>query len=319
MEEIVVCANDENRKERYAEILTEHRIENVRLLIDEKIDHLGGPIVAILTGLKSVEAEFCLTIPCDMPLLQPRVIEYLFNSARPFRAVVPMWPNGRLETLTLVLKRTGALKITNILCQLGRPRSDDIIRGSLKVLFASIVGEIRALDPELESFVNINSREDLIRLQPRRGQGVVTENLELDVGSLPMSELQSLQDASQLCRIGKFLEASRVFSSSAAHLEEGNSFFWAAVSRENEGKSLLSLSRQQSEPEQAVKHASSGKNAILKAAHNYGLEAEMHENARCVFLSERARSDKAWCESLANDQRSKSNRYLRNSTRDKTV
>ena len=34
-----------------------------------------------------------------MPFLQPKVADYLFREAEGFEVAVPMWPNGRLETL----------------------------------------------------------------------------------------------------------------------------------------------------------------------------------------------------------------------------
>ena len=299
VEEIVISVNDKARKTRYSEVLKKHDMKNVRLLIDEKIDQLGGPIVAILTGLKSVKADYCFTLPCDMPLLQPKVMEYMFTIIKNSRVVVPMWPNGRLETLTMVLERKSVLEIASTLCNLKRPRSDDIIRGALNVLFVSTVGEIRALDPELKSFVNINSREDLAQLQPRRVQGTITENMQLNLGVLPALELQRLRDAASQGKEGKLSEATRIFASCANQLEMENSFFWAAISRENEGKSLLERAQQQTEPELVAGQVSEGKKALLKAAGNYGLEAKMHERNRCVFLAERARSDKTWCEAHA--------------------
>ena len=85
-------------------------------MVDEKISHISGPNVAIMSGLKAVQADYCLTLPCDMPFLQPKVAEYLFNEAEGFEVVVPMWPNGRLETLIMVLERPSALEITETLC-----------------------------------------------------------------------------------------------------------------------------------------------------------------------------------------------------------
>jgi len=301
VDEIVVCVNDEKRKARYSKILKEHGIANVKLIIDEKIDHLGGPLVAIFTGLKSVDADYCLTLPSDMPLVQPRVTEYMFDKAKDSRVVVPMWPNGRLETLVMVLEKASALEIADTLCQLGRPRSDDLIRGALNVIFVSIVGEISAMDPELKSFVNINFPEDLSRLLPRQVQGTITQNQQINKGALPINELHCLRAASVLFRENKFSEAAEAFSSCATRLEIKNSFFWAAISRENEGKSLLSLSKRENASDLAAKQVTEGRGTLLKAAVTYGLEAEMHEECGCVFLADRARSDKLWCESRANE------------------
>ena len=236
VEEIVVIVNDEKRKKRYSRVLREYQARNVRLFIDEQIDNLGGPLVAIVTGLKSVDAEHCLTLPCDMPMMKPEVIEYLFEMAKESYVVVPMWPNGRLETLVMVLKRERASKIAELLCQLRRPRSDDIIRGILNVMFVSTVGELATLDPNLESFVNINSPEDLTLLKPRRGQGSANSNMRLDLSLLSTFELQSLQRGVEEFRKGRFSEAAKSFASCSAALEKKGMFFWAAISRESEGK-----------------------------------------------------------------------------------
>ncbi len=298
VEEITICVNNKNRKTQYAEILQNYGVKNVRLLIDEPCNHLGGPLVGILTGLIATKADYCFIMPSDMPLLQPKVIYHMFNSAKDTRAVVPMWPNGRLETLIMVLKKPDVLEIAKTLCMLGRPRSDDIIRGALNVLLISIISEIRAFDPELRSFININSQEDLTQLKPRQSQGPVSESLQLNLGELPMSQLHYLQKAAVLFDEGKFLEARKMFSSCAIHLEKEKSFFWAAISQENEGRSLLNLSKQNGKEKQATEQAAKAKKALLKAASSYESEAKIYDNAKGIFLAERARSNKEWCELL---------------------
>jgi len=302
VEEIVICVNEEKRKSQYAKVLKGYGVGNVKLVLDEKCDHLGGPLVGIFSGLESVDADFCFTLPGDMPLMKPNVIKYMFEKAKDALVVVPIWPNGRLETLSMVLEKPGALDIAQTLCMLGRPRSDDLIRGALNVTFVSTVGEIASLDPELRSFININSREDLVRLQPRRVEGTIKENLHIKRGTLPTMELELLREASLLSRKNKLLEAAEVFSSSSVRLKNESSLFWAAISCENEGKSFINLSHQLTESKSASEQAVKGKKALLKAAAIYDLEAQMHQESRCIFLAERARSDEAWCEAHANRQ-----------------
>ena len=301
VEEIVIIVNEERRKAEYSEVLRKHHKENVRLLIDEKCDQLGGPLVAILTGLKSVKADYCLTLPCDMPLVQPAVIEYMLDAASGSRVVVPMWPNGRLETLLMALERNSALEVAGTLCDLQLPRSDDIVRGALDVLFISTAAEIKNLDPDLRSFVNINSREDLFRLRPRHVEGPITENMQLNLGALPTVELKRLRDASVLARTGDFSKASRIFASCARKLENEKLSFWTAISRENQCKTLLKGAKQQMTTEQEKGQIPQARKALLKAAGSYGSEAEMYETKGYVFLAERAKSDKMWCESLADE------------------
>jgi hypothetical protein len=228
-----------------------------------------------------------------MPMLSRKVAEYLFNEIKESYVAVPMWPNGSLETLLMVLERSKTLKIANVLCQLGRSRPDGIIRGALNVLFVSPLGEMKALDPKLNSFVNINSPEDLSRLQPRNGQGATSDNLRLSLGMLPVEQLEHLQKASLEQNNSFFLEASILFSSSAADLEKEKSYFWAAISREYEAKSWLGLSKQDNKRE-IITHM---RDAFSKAALSYGSEAKIYEKNGCCSLAERAKADKLWCES----------------------
>jgi molybdopterin-guanine dinucleotide biosynthesis protein A len=308
VDEVAVCVNDEERKAKYAHVLKTHGL-NVKIVVDEKISHISGPNVAIMSGLKAVHADYCLTLPCDMPFLQPNVAEYLFNQAEGFEVVVPMWPNGRLETLIMVLERPSTLEITETLCQLKRPRSDDIPRGASKTLLVSPVNHIKTLDPKLKSFININSREDLTRLQTRRSYGPVTENVQLNLGVLAISDLWLLREGAKTLREGKVLEAQKTFAFCAGNLEVCDSFFWAALAEESQGEALLSLSHKQSESESAAELDFEGKEAYLRAANSYRIEAKKYENNRALLLAERALADKAWCESWVMGKTGHTHRY----------
>jgi molybdopterin-guanine dinucleotide biosynthesis protein A len=297
VDEVVVCVNTEERKKQDTEVLLNHQLSDVKIVVDRKSDCVGGPLVAILTGLEAVEADFCLSLPADMPLVQTKVIKHMFSLGKKAKVVVPMWPNGRLETLMMVMERASSLEIAKTLCALGRPRSDDIIRGTSIALFLSIISEISKLDPELKTFVNINNQEDLVKLQPRRAEGDVAENLQVNRGKLPTQELLRIREGSAMCQENKFEDSADMFASCAENLENRNSFFWAAVSRENQAKSLKQLSKRKDKKELM----SSAKASFLKASANYELEAEAHEKYRCAFLAERARNDKAWCEARAHE------------------
>lgn len=296
-DEVLVCVNDETRKTRYSEALEKYDLTEAKFVVDERISHISGPNVAIMTGLKATYADFCITLPCDTPFVKPRIIEYLFENAEDAQVTVPMWPNGRLETLIMVLERKSTTEITETLCQLRRPRSDDIVRGASKVLFVSPMGKIKSLDPEFKSFVNINHPEDLAKLKPRPVHGSITENFTVTLGTLLVRELRRLRETYVLLHKHRFAESSVIFSCSAAELEKQKSPFWAGISREKEGETLLAWAQLQKEPEMAAELDFKGKDAFLAAAGNYEMEAQMHLQNRCRFLAERAWADKAWCES----------------------
>jgi molybdopterin-guanine dinucleotide biosynthesis protein A len=294
VEEVVVVADGNKlRTERYRDVLEKFHLSNVKVVVDLKVKGLSGPLIAILTGLKSTSADYCITVPADVPMLSRKVAEYLFEEVNGSYVAVPMWPNGRLETLLMVLERKTTLEIADILCQLGRSHPDDIIRGAQKALFVSPYGKIKTLDPELSSFININSPEDLKRLQPRQGQGAIGENLRLNLGFLPTREIQAMTEASLKREGGGFLEAAEIFNLSAVELENKNLFFWAAIAWENEAKSRLDMLGQDKNRELTDEVEA----AFLKAAQNYSSEAEVYLYNRCYLLAERAKADKAWCQS----------------------
>jgi hypothetical protein len=220
-----------------------------------------------------------------------------------------MWPNGRLETLMMVLERKVALEITQTLCALKRPRSDDIPRGAGKTKLISPINHIKELDPELKSFININSREDLYKLQTRQSYGSLTENLKLNLGILSVLDLQLLQKGARLLRENKLNEAISIFAACSSNFEASDLYFWAGVSGESQGEVLFKLSVQVTEQKETSLLDFEGKEAYLRAANNYCFEAQVYEENRCRLLEERALADKMWCESWAMGKTSHTHRY----------
>jgi molybdenum cofactor guanylyltransferase len=308
VDEIVVCVNDEERREQYLKLLKDFREKNVKLVVDEK-SHVSGPSLAIMSGLGAVTADCCLTLPCDMPFLNPQVAEYMFTVLEGFDVAVPMWPNGRLETLLMVLKRHNCLEIVSALCDLKRPRSDDIPRGANKTLLVSPVSEIKKLDPELKSFININSKEDLLRLHTRRSHGPVTQNLQLNLAAYSIADLGYLKNGARMLNDGKFSEAHSTFASCTSKFETKKAHFWTGVAAENQGEVLLKLSQHLTDAKKAIELDYEGKEAYVKAADSYRLEAEFYASQRCLLLAERASADKVWCESWAMGKHSHVHRY----------
>ena len=308
VDEVAVSVKDEERAVRYEEILRTNGLNKVRIVVDEKSD-ISGPTVAIMSGLRQVQADYCLTLPCDMPFLEPKVADYLFKQAEEYEVVTPMWPNGRLETLLTVLERQTGLEITETLCRLKRPRSDDIQRGASKTLLVSALNEIKELDPELKSFVNINSKEDLNKPQTRRAHGPIKENVKINIGASPISYFKPLKEAAEMIHQGNLLEAQNIFSSCSESFEVKKAFFWAGICGENQGETLLKLSGQQREQELALALDFQGKDAFVRAANDYRLESERFEEYGCRLLAERALADKVWCESWAMGKTAHVHRY----------
>src|SRR5450759_1077196 len=81
VEDIIVVVNEnESRVSKYHDVLQEYGVEKASIVTDLKIKNLSGPLIAIYTGLKSADAEYCITVPCDMPLLRRKVADYCFSA-----------------------------------------------------------------------------------------------------------------------------------------------------------------------------------------------------------------------------------------------
>jgi molybdopterin-guanine dinucleotide biosynthesis protein A len=297
VDQVVVCVDNEERKARYHEILESHQLE-VKIVVDEpsKID--GGPNAAILTGLKAAQADFCMVIPCDMPFVKPNVSNYLFNLSEDFEIVVPMWPNGMLESLIMVFQRSIGLEIVQTLCQLKRSRPSDIPRATSKTLLVSPLKTIKNLDPNLESFININTKEDLEKLQTRNLQGPIQQDVLLNREKILVSDLQLLREADKMCQEGNFRGAQEQFDLCRSRFEECGNFFWAALASESKGEALLKqaqllkIKETVNISQTVLKLEVKCKEAFAAAVNNYHNEATLYEKNQCVRLLERTIADK---------------------------
>ncbi|MCL2134299.1 MAG: molybdenum cofactor guanylyltransferase [Candidatus Bathyarchaeota archaeon] len=294
VDEVIVCVDNEERKMRYVETIDKYQL-CAKFVIDEK-SNVKGPNIAILTGLKAVQTDHCITIPCDMPFVNPKVTDYLFNTIENFDVVIPIWPNGTLETLIMVLQHHIGLEILQTLCQLNRSHPCDIPRATTKTLLATPLKTIKALDSNLKSFININTQKDLENLQTRSIKGSIQEDICLTHGDFFVSDLQLMRDAIKLCQEKQFTNAQKKFEICKNKFNTTGNYFWAALANESIG-TILSEQLQYKKTEKNLQTTISKleleyKNALFNAASCYHLEVELYEKNHCTRLFERATTDR---------------------------
>ncbi len=119
-----------------------------------------GPIAGILAGLKSAKSEYVVTLACDMPFVNPDVVELLFSLAEGYDAAVPKWADGNFEPLHAVYRRESMV----IECERAIQRGERAIMAPLRALnvrYVPIERDIQRIDAELRTFVNVNTPDDL--------------------------------------------------------------------------------------------------------------------------------------------------------------
>jgi molybdopterin-guanine dinucleotide biosynthesis protein A len=119
-----------------------------------------GPLAGMHAGLEALESDYALVLPCDSPFLVEAVMMLLVTQAKGYDASVPRWPSGHIEPLHSVYRISTVLPAVTQSLDKGDSRADAFLPLLRRVKFVSTEG-IRAADPELVTFFNINRQEDM--------------------------------------------------------------------------------------------------------------------------------------------------------------
>ncbi|MGQ9478072.1 MAG: molybdenum cofactor guanylyltransferase, partial [Candidatus Bipolaricaulia bacterium] len=151
--EVLVITGEERR---YADLLDVPVVED---LVEG-----AGPLGGIYTGLTVSSHDYNLVVACDMPLLEPSLLSLLLEriGAVPKVEAIVSQVRGRLEPFPGVYCRSCAGKIAELLAR-GSRRVHEFLELVQKAVIAE--EEVLALDPNLQSFINLNGPEELEELE----------------------------------------------------------------------------------------------------------------------------------------------------------
>jgi molybdopterin-guanine dinucleotide biosynthesis protein A len=135
-----------------------HVDTEARLSVVEDAYVGAGPLGGIYSGLKAITRQRAVTAGCDMPLLQPDLLDELLRRSSGFDAVVPV--DGVPQALCAVYA-TSCLPAVHALLEAGAFRTTGLL-DCVKVSFLE-EEEWRRFDPEGLSFLNVNREQDLSR------------------------------------------------------------------------------------------------------------------------------------------------------------
>ncbi|ENN95917.1 putative molybdopterin-guanine dinucleotide biosynthesis protein A, partial [Methanocaldococcus villosus KIN24-T80] len=113
-----------------------------------------GPLMGLLVGMRVLEKEWFLALPCDAPFITQEAIKKLINFIdNKYNIIIPKHKNGYIEPLFALYRRDCLKEIENIILEGKNLSLRNLIKRS-KPLFidAEIFGNI---------FININTLDDL--------------------------------------------------------------------------------------------------------------------------------------------------------------
>lgn len=119
-----------------------------------------GPIGGVYTGLSVITHEAGFFVACDMPFLNRELIQYMLENRGQFDVVVPRI-SGMVEALHALYRRDCLLAIKRLIDS--RQYQILLVFNEESVRYVEEV-DIRRIDPELRSFININRPQELRRL-----------------------------------------------------------------------------------------------------------------------------------------------------------
>ena len=161
VDELVVNCRPE-QTEAIEEALTDYPLP-VSYGEDEIPDQ--GPVAGIRNGLQAASGTYALVVACDMPFVDPELVEFLFERAASKDAAVPRLDSGWYQPTQAVYRTTAMVNACELALETANPR----ILAPIDELDSVAVIEQAEIEKRAsaESFENINTAEELAAAQER--------------------------------------------------------------------------------------------------------------------------------------------------------
>ena len=153
-DEKLVVASSKLQARQYDKVVD----QSVRVEVDEA--EVQSPLAGALTGFRKAKGEYSLLLPCDTPLVSTEILSLLFELSVNKNAAIPRWPNCHIEPLQATYRTQAALQAADSALNAGELDLQAMVSRLTSVRYVSTL-VLTQLDPELQTFFNINTPPDL--------------------------------------------------------------------------------------------------------------------------------------------------------------
>jgi molybdopterin-guanine dinucleotide biosynthesis protein A len=157
VDEVVVIVDSQARADAYAKVVA----PNTKFAIDP--EKMNNPVAAALTGLKTAQGDYVMFLPYDSPFISKDIALLLFECGIGKSATVPRTPDCEVEAFHAVYRRSVAVEAAEKSVSEGISDLEVMVEHMRGVRYISTM-VIEELDPELKTFIKINSPMDSKRL-----------------------------------------------------------------------------------------------------------------------------------------------------------
>ena len=128
--------------------------QRLRILNDEY--DLQNPLGGMLTGFQNARNRYAAIVGCDMPLIRSAVFEYLYSHVFGYDCCIPInEENNNVEPLCSVYNVRRSIEASHLAIEDGKVGPKHFVSYLSQINYVPI-SRIRAIDPNLDSIVNIN-------------------------------------------------------------------------------------------------------------------------------------------------------------------
>jgi len=127
-----------------------------------------NPVIGLYSAFKELNKlgyRKAFILPCDSPLIQKKVINFLISQSQNFDCCIPQWDNGFLEPLIAIYPIKKALFSAKKNIKNQNFKLINLIDKTWKINYISIEKAIQPLDNKLLSFININTQVDVEKIK----------------------------------------------------------------------------------------------------------------------------------------------------------
>lgn len=154
VEETLVVVSSKSQAEKYEKVLG----SDATILVDNAEAH--GPLAGANVGFREASGTYSLLLPCDAPFISRDILQLLLELCINKNAVIPRWPNCNIEPLQAVYCTEAALRASKEAVSSGEVKMQAMVDKLRGVRYVSTL-VLEQLDPELNTFINVNTAFDL--------------------------------------------------------------------------------------------------------------------------------------------------------------
>ena len=154
VDEIIVVVGQEETIPRYWEVVP----NDVHIVTDCYSE--DSPLIGLISGLKEAKGEYAVVCACDMPFVDPVILEMLFCISYGLNGTLLQKPNGWIEPFPSVFHVANCLETAERL----RSRGEMRIRRVLETMNDKVslpIEKLREIDLELVTFIDLDTMESV--------------------------------------------------------------------------------------------------------------------------------------------------------------